>query len=335
MNAHFSIQQLLFQKIKEKLPPNLSLVHEVSEVLGISYDSAYRRMRNEKALKIDEAFLLCRHFNCSLDNLVDRGSEFLTFSHFLVGPEAFDKCKWLDYIYNHLKVIVQAQVKQIIYAAKDPPIFQYLQFSEIAAFKFFFWEKTLFHSKALEGKKFRIDWLTSDIIEKFQNLSALSLQIPTIEIWNEDTFRILIRQIEYYWVSGYFESELDLIRLIESIETWLNHNKKQAELGMKFLYGHKQQGLENSYTLYENEIVLNDNTIVVSADDNKSAFITYNVLGLLSSSDRDLCNNIKSFHQMLISKSNLISQVGEKERNRFFNKLSLAVEQVKNSLGVS
>jgi len=47
-----SIQEILFQSIKTKLPPNISFVHNLSELLGISYDSAYRRIRGEKELSL-------------------------------------------------------------------------------------------------------------------------------------------------------------------------------------------------------------------------------------------------------------------------------------------
>ncbi|WP_289054410.1 hypothetical protein [Carboxylicivirga marina] len=335
MNAKGAIQEKLFKHIKEKLPTNLSLVHEVSEVLGISYDSAYRRLRNEKSLTLDEALLICNRFNCPLTSLIEESSQFLTFQHLRVGPEAFDKTQWLSFIHNRLITICQANEKQIVYAAKDPPIFQYFQFPEIVAFKIFFWEKTLFHSQKLEGKKLALNSITPDVVDKCRKISALSLQIPTIEIWNEDTFRILLRQIEYYWVSNYFESEQVLIELINSIETWLIHNQKQAELGLKFLYGHKPQGIENSYTLYENEIVLNDNTIYITEDNKCNAYITYNVLGLLGSSNSAFCSNVSSFHKVLISKSNVISQVGEKARNRFFNKLHQRIEQFRNEHGLS
>jgi len=334
MNAQGNIQESLLNHIKEKLADNLSLVHEVSEVLGISYDSTYRRLRNEKALTLEEAFLLCKHFNCSLDAIMERECNYLTFQHFYVGPGAFDKEQWLDFIYKRLLVVSQAKEKQIIYAAKDPPIFQYFQFPEIAAFKFFFWEKTLFNVHSQEGKLFSLKAISADVIDKCRKISALALQIPTIEIWNEDTFRIFMRQVEYYWVSGYFESEKDLIDLMTSIEVWLAHNQKQAELGYKFLYGHQAQGIANSYTLYENEIVLNDNTIFLTEDGQNSTFITYNVLGLLASSNSGFCENISNFHKTLISKSNLISQVAEKERNRFFNKLHKVVDHFKQSQGL-
>ena len=49
-----TVQDQLLQLIKAKLGPGDSLGHVLSETLHISMDAAYRRMRNETALTIDE-----------------------------------------------------------------------------------------------------------------------------------------------------------------------------------------------------------------------------------------------------------------------------------------
>ncbi|MBA2329659.1 MAG: hypothetical protein H0V91_08575, partial [Flavisolibacter sp.] len=60
------IQDTLFQRIKEKLSPNQSLADVISEILFVSNDSAYRRIRGETPLVLEEAQLLCQHFDISL-----------------------------------------------------------------------------------------------------------------------------------------------------------------------------------------------------------------------------------------------------------------------------
>ncbi len=320
------IQTIFFERIKEKLDPNLSLVHEVSEKLGISYDSAYRRLRGEKKLYLDEAAILSKHFGVSINELLNHQTNLFIFKSYHVEPENFNCLSWLDFILFNLQKINQASEKQIIYAAKDPPIFQYLQFPEVVSFKFFFWEKTLFHSKEVTDKKFKVGDISDDIKERCNLITAQSLKIPTIEIWNEDTFKILLRQIEYYWVSDYFESKEDLTILLETIEQWLLHNQKEAELGLRFPYGSTPKGIEGSYVLYENEIVINDNTIIISLGNKCYTYFTYNVLGLLCSDNTVFCRGVSNFHKTIMSKSNLISSVGEKERNKFFNKLHRNIE---------
>ena len=323
------IYEQLFAQIREKLSPNLSLVHEVSEALHISYDSAYRRIRGDKSLTIEEASTLCQQFDLSMDALLHITGSHVLFNAYSVEPEKFAGNAWLDYLFQHISKIGHAHNQTIIYAAKDPPIFNYLQFPEMVAFKFFFWSKTLFQIHDNEAQKFSLKTIDAEMVSKCNRISNITLKIPTIEIWNEDTFRIFIRQIEYYWVSGYFESKDDLMKLLATIETWLNHIQKQAEYGLMFRYGEAPEGIPNSYRLYENEVVLNDNSILVTTDGVHSVYLTYNVLGLLTSTNAGFCASIAQFHKVLMAKSNLISQTGEKERNRFFNKLHAIIGQFK------
>jgi hypothetical protein len=46
--------------------------------------------------------------------------------------------------------------------------------------------------------------------------------------------------------------------------------QKEADLGYKFRYEQEPEGIENYFVLYENEVVLNDNTIFVRIGENNS-----------------------------------------------------------------
>ena len=73
-------QQLFFNHIKSKLPQHLSFVDEVAELLNISNDSAYRRIRGEKPIGLDEVQLLCNKYQVSLDQLLHIESNTVIFS---------------------------------------------------------------------------------------------------------------------------------------------------------------------------------------------------------------------------------------------------------------
>ena len=217
----------------------------------------------------------------------------------------------------------------IIYSAKDPPIFHYFHFPEISAFKTFFWEKTLYHFPDYNNKLFSLE-NTDPMIQKIGNqILNYSTGIPTIEIWNEDTFNITLGQIEFYWISGYFAKKDDLLNLIDKLEKWIVHTQKQAECGFKFVYGQPAEGLENSFQLYENELVMGDNTILAKVDHTSRVYLTYNSLNLLTTAYEFFCENVNNYLERLITSSNLISHVGAMERNRFFNRLLNSVEQFK------
>lgn len=328
-----NLQQVLFQQIKSGLPENLSFVHEIADLLEISYDSAYRRIRGEKELTMEELYRLSHRFNISLDALLGIHSNNVLFHKFALSTEEFHIREWLLQILSDIKQIHQAHDKEIIYCAKDPPIFHYFHFPEIAAFKFFFWEKTIFDFPEYENKLFRLDDVNPEIVEIGDNILRSACKIPTTELWNEDTFRIFMRQIEYYWVSGYFEKKDDMLNLLDKLEKWVLHIRKQAELGFKFHYGQEPVGMENSFSMYENEVILNDNTIYTRLDNVAGTYLTFNVISLLVTRDPAFCANVERHMRQLMKKSHLISVSGEKERNRFFNKLLSMIEKTRNDLG--
>ncbi|MCD4696331.1 MAG: helix-turn-helix transcriptional regulator [Bacteroidales bacterium] len=320
-------QELLFQQIRESLPSHLSFVDELSELLKISYDSAYRRIRGEKELSFSELSKLCKHFGISIDCLFNIGTDKVIFKHIPVVPPDFGIKQWLKKILVDLQKIQHANVSEIIYAAKDPPVFHYFQFPEIGAFKMFFWEKTIFQFPQLADKKFTLKYVDEEIGEIGEKILTTSLKIPTTEIWNEDTFNITFKQIENYWISGLFEKKEDIHVLCDKFHLWINHIKKQAELGYKFYYGAEPIGVENSFKFYENEVVLNDNTIFVKANNFTATYITYNVLSLLLTTDPVFCAGVENYMKGILKESVLISTVNAKERNRFFNNLLSKIEK--------
>jgi len=321
-----NIQKAIFQQIKGNLPPNLSFVHEIAGVLGISYDSAYRRIRGDKVLSFEELYKLCAHFKISVDSFCAGTTNKVVFDCHFVEPENFEVTDWLRFILGSVKRFQAAEEREIIYSAKDPPIFHYFQFPEISAFKAFFWEKTLYKFPNLKDSLFRLDDMNPDIQKIGRQILSVSTKIPTIEIWNEDTFNITLSQIEYYWVSGLFAKKDDFLNILDKLEQWILHIQKQAEYGCKFIYGEPAEGLENSFQLYENELVLGDNTVFVKLNGVSIVYKTFNSLNLLYTTKPDFCKKVETYLQGIISSSNLISQVGEKERNRFFNRLLHSVK---------
>jgi hypothetical protein len=228
--------------------------------------------------------------------------------------------------------IFAAKEKEIIYSAKDPPLFHYFHIPEIAQFKVFFWQKTLLQFPEYANKKFSLLDYDNEIQQLGMQALSKYVKVPTIELWNEDTFIIVFSQIEYYWLSGYFDNKEDIFTLCDKFSIWIQHIKKQAELGFKFIYGMEAIGIEDSFKLYVNEVVLNDNSIHVRMDEVKSTYITNNVLSLLITTNPEFCLQKENFFRGLCKKSSLISQANAKDRNIFFNRLLNRVEEFKNSI---
>ena len=331
MNPSSQIQEILFQTIKSKLPPNISFVHDLSELLGISYDSAYRRIRGEKELSLAELKSICLHYSVSIDALFDYKSNHVIFNSLALGEEGFTFENWLQSLLAGIKQIYSSQQKEIIYAAKDLPVFYYFEVPEIAAFKIYFWHKTLIPSSEYENKL-----ITLEAPERYYELGhqmlSYYIKIPTIEIWSEATIASILHQIEYCFVSGFFAQTEDVFRLCDVLDSWLNHVQRQAECGFQFRLGSPCEGIENSYKLFNNEVLVSDNTILVTMDGHKTSYYTYNVINQLITTNPVFCNQVDKTLRNLMQKSTMISGTSAKERHRFFNALHEKVRTLKGRI---
>src|ERR1043165_3949248 len=101
--AEKKIQDYLFQHIKEKLPSGKSLVDTIAEALHVSQDSAYRRIRGETLLVLEEAKILCQEFNFSLDKLLTLSCRSVVFENIELDNNIYDFKSYLQGILLQLK----------------------------------------------------------------------------------------------------------------------------------------------------------------------------------------------------------------------------------------
>ncbi|MDQ3551833.1 MAG: hypothetical protein M3413_09920 [Bacteroidota bacterium] len=319
--SKLQIQEILFQRIKERLSPNQSLADVVSEILYVSNDSAYRRIRGETPLVLEEAQLLCQHFDISLDhflNIINPGVVFYT-TH--LNNEAYSFEKYLTDILNSLKLIASFQQKDIVYLTKDIPLFYDFISRPTFAFHYFFWMKSIMQHPHFVNAKFSMDFLTPSIEKLGEEILRTYCNIPSTEIWNTECVNSTISQIEYYREAGYFKSNEDVKLVYNSLIETIEHLRMQAELGSKFYPGENPDFKKTNFTFFYNRIVLGDNTILVTIDGKKVVYLNYEVLNYMRTENESFCNDIHQKLLNLIKRATMISNVGEKQRNVFFNAL--------------
>ena len=124
-------QQTLFNHIKGLIPPNHTLVDVIAEVLNISNDSAYRRIRGEKPIPLDEVRVLASHFKLSIDQLLNLESDVFIFTGKFTNSADFKYYNWLESVVHHLQFFSSFQPNHYFYLAKEIPFYYYFLFPEI------------------------------------------------------------------------------------------------------------------------------------------------------------------------------------------------------------
>lgn len=316
-----SVQEYLFRRIREKLPVENSLADAVADLLHVSNDSAYRRIRGETPLVLEEAGILCKAFNLSLDQILNVRKNSVSFTAFNLNNEGYTFQKYLQDILHNLKAVSSFDQKELIYLTKDFALFYNFLYRPLFAFRYFFWMKSIILHPEFVNLKFSMNYLTSDIEELGSQIVKIYNSIPSTEIWNTECVNSTISQIEYYREAGYFSNEEDVEKIYDALKSAIEHLRTEAESGCKFLPGENADFQKQNFHFYYNRVVLGDNTVMTVVNGKKILYLNYDVLNYMVTEDEMFCNTVYAKLQTLMRRATILSSVSEKQRNIFFNLL--------------
>lgn len=326
----YKIQQQFFNHLKTLLPPHLSLVDELCDVLGLSADSVYRRIRGEKPIALSELKIICDKYQISLDHVLQLQNNSVVFQAPEINRRNTSFTEYLNDIIRQLKYFNSFEKRQMLYLSKDLPFWHFYTFPEIAAFKTFVWLKTIKNNPAYANTRFSLEeHVFDDCFQLGQEMINQYNQIPSVELWNFESIMSTTRQIEYYRDAGIFANPKDLDIVVDSFERSIEHIRQQVEKGIKFLPGKSDLNHKASLKFYVNEVVLGNNSIMLELNGNQVSFVTYNVFDFMMTKDPRFTDIVFSNFYTIMSRSSLISETGEKERNRFFGALKKKIQDLK------
>lgn len=328
------IQQKLVQWLGNMVPENQSLVDILADLLQISTDSAYRRLRGDTAFDIHEVAAVCRHFKLSFDSLCsseDMG--IVSFQYKPMNTEA-DFITYLSSIRDDIKRIA-ANNGEVIYAAEDIPLFHHFRLPDLAAFKIFYWLRSIISDESFRHTKFTPEVISSEVKDLCREIYDSYSRVPSIEIWTDVTAVSNILQIRYYWESGIFEQKEDALHICELALEEIAFVEKQAESSVKLDYHGKKVMPEVNYSLYHSDIEIANNTIMASIGETDWLYLTHNTLNKMVTSNKEFCTETKNWLKHLMQKSTLISRVAEKQRYQFFNGIKLQLDAIKEKIYAS
>jgi hypothetical protein len=320
-----NLQLLFLDTVKKQVPKNISFVDDLAEVLNISRDSAYRRMRGETVLSLDEVKLISDRYHVSLDACLDLGSTNVCFQHWAVDNKTFRFEKWLRSVSSNMDMVAGFDEKELLYSAKDLPIFNYFQDDEMSAFKMYFWMKTVLGDPELQNKKFTPDIIPKELLAIGKKIWSRYEGIPSIELWSDETATVTLKQIAFCNECGFFEDSATAQRLYDTFRNLVQTIRGWAETGTKTSSG-------AAFKLYRNEILIGDNILLFRTGNRRIVYVAYNTMSVLATSDESFISHIDDYINNLLNRSVLISNTGEKERSRFFNHIDDRVSHFKQKV---
>lgn len=324
------LQQQLFNYLKENIPQHISLVDDLCDLLDLSADSVYRRIRGEKPISFAELKRICEHYRLSIDQLLQLENETVLFDAPGMNGAPASFLDYMKAMLRQFKYFNSFNTREIHYLCKDSTIWNFFLFPELAAFKTFFWSKTINNQADLRNKSFSLEEFPfTECYELGQLVLKEYNQIPCVELWNPESMNSTINQIAYYKEAGHFRTNKDFEAVLAAFHQTIAHLQLQAEKGVKFMPGDSDVSYRATIQFYVNELILGNNTMAMTLDGKPLSMVTYSVFHYLFTRDPRFFDKVMKTFNALLERSTHISKTGEKDRNRFFN----AMRQQVNSLG--
>jgi hypothetical protein len=319
------MQDQFILKIKSALTENQSVTDEISNILDISYDAAYRRVTGKTSMSLEESVRLAKHFKISLNKLYEVGEQTSILAD--VSPPIENIADLEQYFKASLKNIqplINLKSASITYSAKDIPLFYTLNNSYISKYKCYCWLKFLSEDGSMEKMTFEdfIKQAPDSLFESADQLGKNYNYIDIVEFWNDNTINGTLQQIFYYYETGLLSKKLALL-VCDDLKNIIDHVEKQSI----------QQTIINSknnakYHLYKSDLLTMSNTIMVKTKNQKVFFTPFTVLTYLKVEHRPTCNKLDYFFEKQKKNSKLLVNSGERDRAQFFNKMHLKVDNV-------
>lgn len=325
------VQQNFIELLKRSAPLHISLAEELSELLNISLDSVYRRLRCETDMTLSETFTICKHFNIPLEALAEVNSDMVAFRINKLSNSRESFSQYLKVLHGDLRWIMKYPNHKLIYAAEDLPVFYHFFFPRLALFKMAYWNKSILGSSTLLGRQVEEIKLPAEWLEEVPHVREVFMNIPTIEIWNQDTLKSTIQQIKFYWEAGFFERKETVLEILDDLDGILEMAIKMAETGKKY-NPIKNKYSETEYSLYGSDLMIGNNTVFLKSDSQQASYIGYNSFNFMRSNNRYFNETTESWLHNIISKSTTLSLVAEKSRNQFFNSIFATIDKFRQQV---
>jgi len=302
---------------------------EVARLIGkctsMSTSMIYRTLSGERKLTFDE------------------GEQLISFlqHHNLLPPDLATGHRWKyslniakddlpsQFINDLENSMMQLDVKnaKLWLTSYEIPVFYYMQFPELMAFKLFFWSKTIWSPIYKASEVFITDlWLTAERLSSIQSIYNQYCSIKSVEYLNTNMCINTARQLNYARDMGWFKNIKKYLDLNSLVYELLESLKEKGEKHVK--KSPFDSTIKNKVIIKENEVYFTNNIYLIESNSQKRIFAVLDNPNHLSTSDESMVNRIDQWFSDLDTHSIAISHGSDLDKKRFFEQLELNFENL-------
>jgi hypothetical protein len=309
----------LISTMREITPKEGNLANILMEVLCMSKEAIYRRLRGEVAFTFSEVAIIASQMGISLDKIVGNSmsSGAMFDLNVLHSLEPMDNYYEILVRYHKLFRYVKTDpTTEVITSSNTIPYTFYAPYENLSKFRISRW---LYQNEKLRTPTSLANIVIPEKLAKVQKelLEDLRLVHKTCFILDQGVFASFVREIKYF-------AELGLVTAADVANMKKELHQLLRELELVSEKGAFHNG--NLLSVYLSNVDFEATYSYVEKNGFQICFLRVYSINSMDSRDGKVCNYQKKWIHSLKRHSTLISQSGEIQRMNFFNEQKKIVD---------
>jgi hypothetical protein len=318
------IQVYLFNLIKDRIPKGIGLIDEIMDVLGVSRDTAYRKVKGSTDLTPGELCILCKKYHISMDKIIELyyNGESTLFEYSAINPAVNDTyIQYMQQLSERHTALSQSVDCVFFLTAAEIPFYYFRDYRELLYFRLYRQHNTL-SSQNISYEDFCEQLDKNSIMSIYKQEAEKYMKILSIkEIWCYHTVSGILQSLKYCAMSKCFENERTVLLLLKQLSELISTVEKEASEG-------RRRNQQTPFELYISTVDVTNNIILIRNGKKFTCDIRLFTANCLFIDEEHFCSDIYKEINDFISTSLLVSHRLKQERCQFFKDLQNQITEL-------
>lgn len=306
--------------------PKSTLVTILTEALKVAKPTAYKYINENVDISYDQMNKLLQHrlvLPILYQNSLTSSSNII-WNYPVFDQPQMDAKTYIQNINNFLSLFKDKEV-ELRYTSYEVPLFYYMYYPDLFAFKLYTWSKTIWQTPGFENAKFKPELILTDEIMHLINdtLSQFS-ELASVEYWTDQLFDNTIRQLHFFRQMEYIQSMTLCKKVAADILRLIRLMRVMATSGKKFRPNISEYG--GDITIYKNEIYYTNNIVSVKSADQTVTFCAFDNPNFIITMDQKLGQRTADWIDHMQSGCTRLTQNSDLVRLEFFRTMEHKLE---------
>ncbi|MCO6461738.1 MAG: hypothetical protein J5I59_10060 [Saprospiraceae bacterium] len=306
------------------------LLSILQEELKISKPTAYKYLSTDVQISYDHMCKLMAHPR--IKRVIyfegEPGNSNIVWNYPVFDRPVTDALSYVLSINNFIRLFESHTEAEIKYTSYEVPLFYYMYYPRLFAFKLFCWSKTIWQTPGFEHARFDYDAvMTDEVVSIMDDTLQRFSDLKSTEYWTDQLFDNTIRQIHYFREMEYFDSIKTVKNLAIDVYNLMGIMRVMAASGRKFSPNLKTKAAP--ITIYRNDIYFTNNIVSVHSKDRIITFCAFDNPNYIITMDPKLGLRTAEWLENMQSGCTRLTQNNDLVRLGFFR----TMEEKLNMLG--